>query len=237
MRYPAFAAFALFFFCPAFGQLSTAVAITDSVAAESATATFLQLIRLQKEIYNGPEHITYLPTIEGFAYFASKNWQGGTVQYDGITYTGEQLLYDLVKDKLIIKRPDAFPVELRSDKVDWFNMPGHLFVHVDATSGLRQGFYEQLASGPVVLLAKRKKEYEERVDQVRLIQKFTEQTTYYAIRNGQAHAIKNLHALLGLMDKRGNPVQQQLRKQGIKYKRNHEAALIAAADFFNKTQP
>lgn len=221
----------------AFCQNTTPEVNDNTPAIANARALFLQYINADKEIYTGPEHIGYQPTIEGFAYFLSKEWQAGSLQYDGFVYSSELLLYDMVKDQLIVQRPDGFAIELRNDKVDWFSMPGHLFVHIRNAKGLKPGFYEQLASGKLTVLARRVKLFDEKLQDNGARQKFNERTTYYAGQDNSYQSIRNLKALLRLTGHQGNTVQQQLKKQGIRYKKNPDAALAAAARFYNQIQP
>src|SRR5438309_4756511 len=95
--------FILLFSHAAISQMAMADS-TGSGADSIATNFFLQALQSNKEIYNGPEHTPYLPYIEGTAYFKSKEWQMGAVQYYGMTYRNEELLYDLVKDRLVVRR-------------------------------------------------------------------------------------------------------------------------------------
>jgi len=222
---------------PAFSQSFVAQPGDSTPALSNATAQFIHVVQAQKEIYTGREHIAYPPTIEGFAYFMSKEWQPGAVQYDGIVYPNEHMLYDLAKDQLIIQRPDGFAVELRSDKTDGFVLLNHRFMHFTNESGLKPGFYDQLASGKIMVLAKREKIFEERLQDNAANQKFREHTTYYAGQANAFHTIRNLHSLLGMMGNKSSTVQQQLRKMGVRYRKNPEAALIMAAQYFNQIQP
>jgi hypothetical protein len=224
------------FYCPAFSQS----ALPDSAShALAAASIFLQTLQSGKEIYSGPEHIEYLPSIEGVAYFGSNEWQAGQVQYDGMLYPDEILRYDLSKDRLILKRPDAFAIELRSEKVDWFSLAGHVFVNEknETIMGRAPGFYDQLASGELTILARRRKIYEERVEETRVLRKFTEETSYYAVVNNKARQIRNIRSLLELTGSKSGDIQQQLKRAGIKFKKNPEAALTIAARVYNQTQP
>jgi hypothetical protein len=114
----------------------------NTLAAANATATFQQAVHFQKEIYSGAEHIGYAPSVKASAYFSTKEWTSGAVLYDGVLYGSESLMYDQVKDKLVLKRFDGFPVELRSDKITYFTLAGHTFVYINRNhpSGLKKVF-------------------------------------------------------------------------------------------------
>ena len=218
------------------------MALPDSSTAgpiDTAAAVFLNALGNDKEIYNGPEHVEYLPSIEGIAYFLTKDWLLGSVKYNGMTYTSESLLYDLAKDQLVVRRPDGFAIELRSDKTVWFALLGHLFVSLGVNNNLnlKPGFYDQLAAGSLTVLVRRQKTYEEKVEETQVRRRFVEGTTYYAVQNNRAYTIRNLRSLLELTGKQSSAIQQQLRHAGIKFKKDPEAAIKAAARYYNQTQP
>lgn len=223
-------------YLPAQSQLQSSD--SSQMASNSrAMAHFFETIRAQKEIYDGPEHVPFPPQVEGTAYLTSKEWQQGTIQFDAVAYPNESLLYDVYKDQLVVQRTGGFAVELRRDKIDWFSLPGHLFVNIRNNKNLKSGFYDQLASGRMTVLARHEKKLEEKVQEGGVRQWFDGHVTYYAIYNNDVHTIRNLKSLLSLMGTRSNAVQQQLRKAGIRYKKNAAVALATAATVFNQTQP
>jgi hypothetical protein len=221
------------------GQMHNADSTGNTLAAAHAAATFQQAVHFQKDIYTGAEHIGYSPLSEGIAYFLTKEWTSGAVLYDGILYGNESLMYDQVKDKLVLKRFDGFPVELRSDKVIYFTLAGHTFVYINRNhpSGLKEGFYDRLAVGSLTILVRRIKILEEQVDEMQLRQRFVQTTVYYALKGNTYNIIKNKASLLSIVGGRKKEILQHLRQQGIKFKSNRELAIIAAAGYYNQTQP
>jgi hypothetical protein len=230
--------FFLFLSFYAAGQGHRADTSQTNPATAEATTTFRQVVQLQKEIYTGAEHIGYAPNIQGVAYFLQKEWLPGSVLYDGILYENESLMYDQVKDKLVVKRFDGFGVELRSEKISYFTLPGHTFVYIPGgfSNGLKEGFYEQLAAGPLSILARRAKVVEEQMDVAQLRQQFVATTAYYALKGNTVHGIKNKASLLALADGKKSELQQHLRKKGINFKQDREQALIAVAGYYNQIQ-
>jgi hypothetical protein len=220
------------------GQVQNADTTGNILAAANATATFQQAVYFQKEIYSGAEHMGYAPSVEGSAYFSAKDWTSGAVLYDGVLYGSESLMYDQVRDKLVLKRFDGFAVELRSDKITYFTLAGHTFIYINRNhpTGLKEGFYDRLAEGELGILVRRAKLFEEQVNEMQLRQRFVETTTYYALKGDSYDIIKNKASLLNVVGGKKKEIQQHLRKKGIKFKSNRELALIAAADYYNQTQ-
>lgn len=229
---------ALFFilsFQPMQGQLPSA----DTSGYHVAANTFLQAVSLQKGIYNGIEHVGYLPGIEGFAYYETSGWQRGSLLYDGILYQNEWLQYDLVKDKVVLKRFDGFPLELRSEKVDYFTLQGDTFINVKSNdkSAPKKGFYKRVVAGPLTILSRHTKVFEEKLEGVQLRQKFNEATAYYAVTDNRYYPARNAAAVLALTGTWKNDIQQHLKRNKIKYKNNPGLTLLTIAELYNKTKP
>jgi hypothetical protein len=236
MRGNAIAAFCLLFLC---NTASSQPSVLDTASEASATAvrTYNKILPVEKAIYTGPEHVSYLPSYEGFAYYLSKEWQSGSVLYDGLLYEGQLLLYDLVKDKLVLKRYDGFAIELRSEKVSYFTIPGHTFIYKNGgNKGVKEGYYELLASGALTMLARHTKTLVERAEDTQVRQYFTEGTAYYAIKDSKAYSIHNLSSALEPVDSGKGAIQKYLKQQGIRFKKDRARALVVIADYYNKNQ-
>src|SRR5689334_12838195 len=89
-----------FAFVPAKSQ--TSIADTSGTAFISkAGDVYNQFIEKESRLYNGIVHPGYLYSIKGYAYWLEK-WQKGSMVYDELEFTNVSMLYDLVKDQVII---------------------------------------------------------------------------------------------------------------------------------------
>jgi len=147
----------LLFFLPG-GLVLPLPALPQSAPADSA---FVQqaLVHLSQlytretgenlHLYNGSEYLRGGHGVKGFPFFQSDNMLKGDVYYDGHLYTGIGMQYDLAEDELIVNDYTGnVSIRLVKNKVSWFMIDGHRFVHIKAGTGLpAAGFYESLYKG------------------------------------------------------------------------------------------
>ncbi|NII23979.1 hypothetical protein HB364_02730 [Pseudoflavitalea sp. X16] len=221
----------------AFAQDTTADSSFTATALHNAVASYHHYIDKQSRLYNGIEYIGYSPKIEGIPYFLENTWQRGSIVYDGIAYDTVKMMYDMVKDRVIILHFNGFyRLALFSEKVTSFSLMNHHFVRFEqdslGRSPLETGFYDQLYTGPSAVLARRSKFIEETVRE-QLERKFVEQYHYYIYKDGNYHIIRTKKALFSLLKDRAREVKQYLRNQKLKFRKDKETTILQAATHYD----
>jgi hypothetical protein len=216
----------------------------DSLIRQSSINNVVQFyyksVGLQAHLYNGPLY-DYYPKVftEGFPYFKSNLSTTGSVSYDGLHYDSILMTYDLVGDELIIFHPVGnFPINLIKNKVDSFSLYGHSFIHIktDSQSVLPgNGFFDQLYSSPAItFLAKRRKSIQEMGTSSTIETKVHQKTTYYISKKGVAHVIRNKNSVLNLMKERKSELQQYIKRNSIRFKKNFEADVLSTVKYYDQ---
>ncbi|WP_276480482.1 hypothetical protein [Paraflavitalea pollutisoli] len=205
----------------------------NQVAMHNAVTNYHHYTDRQSRLFNGVEFFGYSPKIEGIPYYLENTWQRGRIVYDGITFDTVQMMYDIVKDRVVILHfNNFFRVSLFSDKVQSFSVMGHQFIRIERDSlrrsPLTTGFYDQLYTGPTSVLSKRSKIIEETVKET-LERKFLEQYSYYVFKDGSYHTVRTQKGLLSLLKDHAREVKQHLRKNKIKFRKDKENAIVQAA--------
>lgn len=221
--------FILFLILDAAGQpASDSVFFRPFSGKEMITAA---AISDESGLYNGKEHLGYLYTIEGFAYYLSKDFQPGSVIYDGVLYHNVPIMYDMVKDEVIVRHTRGFFFSLISEKVKAFSIGDHSFLRIqgDEHNELNTGFYEVMHDRGIVLLAHRGKIIVENIVVPNIERKFVESYQFYAVKDGVFHKIRNERTVLNLLQARKAELRQHLKKSGIKFRKNPELALLTLA--------
>lgn len=205
---------------------------------QAAMSTYYESIGVQAPLYNGVEHMRYLPTIAGIPYYKVDEWQNGTIEYGGVVYSNVPLKYDMVKDQVVVKHPNGFSsFQLFSPRVSYFILGDERFVYVPAggdTSVLAPGFYQQLRTGPVTVLARRTKWIEEKIVDAKLERKFLSRNTYYLLKDGVYHSPRKEAHLLALAGNRRQEARQALRQAGTRFRKAPEQAILIVADYINQ---
>lgn len=205
----------------------------NAVALHNAVTNYHQYTDKQSRLYNGVEYFGYSPKIEGIPYYLENTWQRGRIIYDGIVFDTVQMMYDLVKDRVVILHfNNFFRVSLFSEKVHSFKVLGHHFVRMERDSlrksPLVTGFYDLLYNGPSTVLSRRSKFIEETVKET-LERKFVEQYSYYVFKDGNYHTVRTQKGLYSLLKEHAREIKQHLRKNKIKFRKDKENAIVQAA--------
>lgn len=189
-------------------------------------------------VYNGRVFYGY-PLIGGHAFYASKNWQKGSVLYDGVWYHDINMMYDIHKEILIVQHPTLIPIQLFSERIKQFNIGEQIFIRLnpDKDNIIRTGFYQQLTNGKVVILALRLKRIEESVASMTLEKNFLQFDFYYALKDGKYHEIKKQNSLLDLLKDKRQAIMKHLKQQDLKFRQDKEKTIVQTVQFYNQSHP
>src|ERR1044071_1942480 len=206
--------------------------------ALNAINAYYQSLGEESPLYNGSEYIEYAYTLqEGHPFFKTPNFVNGNIDLDGMIFHDVPMLYDIVKDQLIIQDfQRVYKINLPADKVQQFFLMDHLFVRLvrDNPADVKTGFYDQLYKGKIALLAKREKKILEKYSNLQIGKVIISEDIYYIKKDGVYHTIKNRSSLLGVLKSKKKEVQQYLKTQNIKFKREPERAMIMAVKYYDQ---
>lgn len=189
----------------------------------------------QSRLYNGIEHLGYSIRIKDHAYFQQKELAKGALVYDELEFTNVPMLYDLLKDQVVIQHFNGFTkLGLISSKVKEFTLLNHHFIRLDSSAGsaLITGFYDEVYTGNMKVLVKRGKFIEETIKD-ELEREFIPQDMIFIQKGGTYHYIKNKKGLFTILKDKAPAVKQYLRKNRIKYRKGPENAIVKAAAYYD----
>ena len=174
---------------------------------------------------------------KGNGYYAFSDWAVGSIQYDGIWYDSVKLIYDIYADDIIVRSLNNDPVILFKDRVQKFTLQGLQFIRLQADKDgvIRTGFYQVLALGKLTIIARRTKLVDEKIEDGMAIREFRATNRFYAYKDGVYHSFNKQKKLLALVRESKSSIQQQLRKEGIRWKTNRELVMSRIANIYNQT--
>ena len=204
--------------------------------ALNAIGVYYQNLGEESPLYNGSEYIEYAYTLqEGHPFFQVVNFINGNVNVDGMIFHDVPMLYDIVKDQLIIQDfQKVYKINLPADRVRQFFLLGHLFVRLNASDQVKTGFYDQLYKGKISLFAKREKKILEKYSNIQISKVVISQNVYYIKKDGVYYTIKNKSSLFSALKSKKKEVQQYLKANDIKFKREPERAMIMAVKYYDQ---
>ena len=213
----------------------------NTPAVAGAIMVFHQSAGLQSQLYNGRTHIGYPPNMLGSAYYLSNDAQLGAVEYDHILFEQVPLWYDEVREKLVVRHFNVVSTfELWSERVSRFWIGTHPFIRLVQQTGNTAhapatGFYEVLASGKLDLLARRKKLLTDVIENLEVKKRVENNESFFARMNGTYYSVNNQRSLLSLINDKKKQVQQYMKKNGWKFRRDPENYLIKAVTYYNQS--
>ncbi len=207
------------------------------MAKDSLTNKYFSERMSTLPIYNGRQFIGYSHLIEGFPYLISSEWQMGSVTFEGVKYDNIPVLYDVHGDQLVARSPHGFPFILISERLQAFSIAGRNFVRVVETDGmgLKTGFYELLASGRAVVLAKRFKRLDEKIDGSVVEKKFISNDKIYISTGTAFTQVGKQRELLDALKEKKSTLNDLEKREGIRYKDNPELIILRLAEFYNQS--
>lgn len=207
------------------GFLSTYRSYSQLSTVEDIKKKYEAVTKKISGLYNGPKYLPDAVLYDEGTPFLYSYLQPGTVEYDGKKYTDTELLYDLVKDELVLLHYNGSArIQLIKSKVEAFTIAERSFIHIKAEKskdwGINEGYYEVIHQGKDLLLKKNLKilqtsytSHSGRVD-------VFDRQKFFLVRNGKANQISSRKNFLSLIGK--SDIDSKLRKSGITYRANQE---------------
>ena len=205
----------------------------DSAAITKAVTLYHDHVGDEAAIYNGRAYQPHDGNLQGGdPYFNAPIAVVGSLTFDGLDYTGVPLLFDLVRNQLIITDPKGQLLSLYGDKIQQFTIGRHHFLQLNIEGS--PDFYELLHSGRVAFVARRSKKIEEKIDNDGLHRFITTHDYYFLDINGQYHPFYSEKSLLQLLDDKKKAIRQFIRLQNIRFSEAPERATNQIIDFYNQ---
>ena len=215
------------------GLLAAQQAPNDSAAIAKAVALYHDRVGDEAAIYNGRAYQPHDGKLQGGdPYFNSPRSTIGSVTFDGIDYTGIPLLYDVVRNELIVTDPKGELLSLYSDKIQQFFIGSYHFLRLNIEGS--PDFYEVFRAGPFSLMVHRSKLIKEKIENDALQRIITNHDSWFLDINGQYHPFSSENGLLHLLGDKEKTIRQFMRSENIQYIEGPERAAIMLIAYYNQ---
>jgi hypothetical protein len=202
-------------------------------------ALYQSATTLSQHLYNGPRYHIYDSRSKDHQFFQVEDWKEGVIDYDGQHFEAVPMLYDIVKDVVVIKYYGRSGlIQLQSERVEKFAFINHHFIKIKENKeqgvNIPTGFYDVLYDGGVQLLSRRTKLRQELIENNKVNVYFPEKTSFFIKKDGIYHPINSQKAVLDLFASQKKALKKHLREQHIKYRKARENALVQMATQYDK---
>lgn len=223
-----------------FAQDQTADTSVRQSAIRNAEVYYHKVIGGQSRLYNGSEYVPYPFALnEGSHFFMSDSLLRGTVSYDGMFFEDVPMMFDMVKDQLVVQQVgNFFRIYLVNEKLSEFTIAGHTFVRIvpDSLNArvMSTGFYDRLYQGKTGVYMRTQKMIQEATNNDGIKRTINQVVRYYVLKDGKFHPVKNEKSVLALMGDQKKEVRQYLRKNKIRYKKNRANAIARTVAYYDQ---
>lgn len=222
-----------------YGQGAADTPIVSKNSPSLPLALYESATILSPHLYNGPRYHIYDSRSKDHQFFELEDWSEGSIYYDGQLFESVPMLYDIVKDKVVIKYIERSGlIQLQSERIKRFSYINHQFIRIEenkeAGIDLSTGFYDLLYEGKTQVLARRMKQRQEQIENNRVNVYFLPKTLFYIKKDGIYHPIHSKRAALNIFDDQKKALKKHLREQHINYRKAKEKALVQMATKYDQ---
>jgi hypothetical protein len=222
---------------PAKAQENSGLSAIYVTAYDSAISN---LTESQRNIYNGREYYPYYikPTVKNYSTygalvsghrpgehpFFSTEFKAGLIVYEGVAYTKIELVYDLVRDEVVILDEKKKMICLPYGKVSKFVYAGHTFEFIDTVDGLSPGFYDVLFSSTDVSLYARRSRIQTEL--------WRNIVTYTVKIKDSVYTVNSKKKLLIIMDDQESEIRNYIQDNNLNFRKDLEASLVKVVAYY-----
>lgn len=190
----------------------------------------------QLRLYNGIEYIGYPTGTLGNPYYLNDSLTLGSVTYDGIKYDSVPLIYDMVKDVLVIKYAGTpFRIRLVNSKLSSFDVSGHHFVRIEKNSipGLKAASYDELYNGSCRLLALRSALTPTVIIEKKAVIRIDPKEYYFIVMDSITYPVSSARVALRIVKDNGE-IRTYLKKNKLRYRKQKDLVLTTIVSYHDK---
>ena len=217
----------------------TSDSLPNSINNSYPVKLYFSAVGENAHIYTGYEYLTPDRNIKGSPYYLSDGPWPSDLVYDDSYYTNIPILYDILKDEVVINRlGQNFKISLVTDKLKSFTFHKHEFIRISGDSASRavieNGFYDRLYNGKTVVLAKRKTRLQETYIYSQINYEYIRQDIYYVIVAGQIAPVNSKSSVLKLFNSKKSDIKSFIRKNKLNFKSDFEKTLVAVSAYYDQ---
>ncbi len=193
-------------------------------------SSYQQELPYFQELITGGQYAEPSSLIKGDPYFATRQFEKGSLRINGITYPQVPLVYDSFQDQLVTFHPIFNQkILIKPEKIDGFTLSGgqlfRFFPGNDSFLHRGNGIYQVLGQGDAYALAKHYKTTKEVRELSRYDAEFVEKVAYFIWRDRKFSSIKNAGQAFASLGLDSKSLKRELKAKGLHFKRTPEAYL------------
>lgn len=202
----------------------------QTTANKAFTSQYEQVIQWSPEINTGSHYVEKRRSLDGHPYYSSTKMENGTLSISGFIFENIPLQYE-IWDDLILSFSPTFKQKmiLNHAKIEYIVLhDGTVFVKKSQPEGFifhKNGFYREIVKGHTGLYCKHRKQRKQETSTSALVRSYEEVQKYFFEMNGQLIPVPAKRRIFPLLQIDKRTTKRQLRKDGLRFRKNKEAYL------------
>ncbi|MBN8852416.1 MAG: hypothetical protein BGO55_01560 [Sphingobacteriales bacterium 50-39] len=219
-------------------QFSRDDSLVENRAYYNAVSQYHAYLKPEPALYRGNRYHEYaFQLAEGHPFYGDGKAHKGSALYDSIFYEDLTILYDMVKDQVVIPSPfGAYKLYLINSKVDGFTIEDHSFIRLKDSlnpTAPRNGFYEQLYKGRISLLKKNKKVLRDDLQLSGVRQYIDSSLSYYIKKGDTYYSVHNKNTLSHAFKDRSKELNRFIRQNKLSVRKDLENTLTKVSAWYD----
>ena len=216
------------------GQTSSSM---QSAASQNILAYFSNEIGENAHLYTGKEYAPAERGVRGHPFFNSAQMEKNDIFYDGTLYTNIPLIFDIVRQEIVINRYDGFTrMKLLNEKVKYFTFAGHRFENLLLAEGKNEntasGIYDVVFDGKAKVLVKRFKRIKSAL-KAEDPPSYVQEDEFFIVRGNTLYPVDSKGSLFQAFNDQKELIKAFARKNRFRLKKNIEKEIILATAYYS----
>jgi len=222
-------------------QVSAKDSLIYTTAINNVIANYHSKIGDQTGKYNGSQNAGYTVSFyEGHPYFFKHELSKGSITYDNIVFDNVELLYDEVKDWVILQ-DSTHRIQLVSQRLQGFTVFDQPFVRLvkDANTPIvASGFYQLLYDGEIKLYKREVKIITEKFTYSPELKVLFEKVNYYYIKKANHfYPIVKKKDFLKILNDKGKEINDFISIEHLNFRKDKDNILTKVVAYYDKLIP
>ena len=219
-------------------QLSAKDSLVYTTAVKNLVATYHHNIGDQTGKYNGSQNAGYKVSFyEGHPYFFLHELSKGSITYDNVVFDNVELLYDEVKDWVILQ-DSTHRIQLVSERLQGFTVFNQPFIRLEKDANtpiVASGFYQVLYDGATKLYKKEVKKITEKFTNTPELKVLFEKVFYYYIKKGNRfYPIVKKKDFLQILKDKDKELNNFITNERLNFRKDKDNTLTKVLAYYDQ---
>lgn len=235
-----FLIFTIFFLSPSFSQIDS---IYKLQLSQNVIRNYITSLQTESPLFNGKIHQPFQYPIMGsdHIYFISSSPNKGSIVYEGILFENVDLLYDLVKQELVMQNYKDIDKNIILDKsrVEAFSLLNHHFIKLQNNSfngePKANEYYDLQYNGNIKFLTRRIKSIIEPSTPGSLAYRKIKSTiNHYIFKDSIYHPVTSKKSLLKILKENNHENKKYLKDNDLNFNKDTESSILGLVQLYDK---